>query len=292
MRCPVRRLRGPGGAGGRPRGVESSAVGETAAGRGPAVGTVVAVHNYYQQPGGEDEVFRAETRMLSAHGHTVIPYTVHNDRIGGPSRSPCRGRHGVESRVHRELRALFRQHRPAVAHFHNTFPLVSPSAYRAARAEGVPVVQTLHNFRLCCPNALFHRGGRPCEDCLGKAGALAGGGSRLLSRQPGRDRRHRGDAHGAPRPGHLPARRRRVHRAQPIRPRQVRGGRPAGGADRDQAQFLFPEPAVGEHGGGFALFIGRLVSGKGRGDAAGGLADTRAGGRRCGSSVRDRKSTC
>ena len=67
------------------------------------------------------------------------------------------------------LRALFRQHRPAVAHFHNTFPLVSPSAYRAARAEGVPVVQTLHNFRLCCPNALFHRAGRPCEDCLGKA---------------------------------------------------------------------------------------------------------------------------
>ena len=59
-------------------------------------------------------------------------------------------------------------HRPQVVHFHNTFPLMSPAAYYAARAEGVPVVQTLHNFRLLCLNALLFRDGRPCEDCLGK----------------------------------------------------------------------------------------------------------------------------
>src|SRR5204863_974672 len=71
--------------------------------------------------------------------------------------------------AYRELRDLIRAHRPAVAHFHNTFPLISPAAYYAARAGGVPVVQTLHNFRLLCPNALFFRAGRVCEDCLGKS---------------------------------------------------------------------------------------------------------------------------
>jgi hypothetical protein len=69
----------------------------------------------------------------------------------------------------RELRRLFRTHRPQIAHFHNTLPLISPAAYYAARAENVRVVQTLHNFRLLCANALLFRNGEPCEDCLGKA---------------------------------------------------------------------------------------------------------------------------
>jgi glycosyltransferase involved in cell wall biosynthesis len=55
-----------------------------------------------------------------------------------------------------------------VVHFHNTFPLISPAAYAACQRLGVPVVQTLHNFRLLCPNSLFFRDDHPCEDCLGK----------------------------------------------------------------------------------------------------------------------------
>ena len=61
-----------------------------------------------------------------------------------------------------------RRFRPDVVHFHNTFPLVSPAAYSAGRAEGAGVVQTLHNYRLLCPNALMFRDGHPCEDCLGR----------------------------------------------------------------------------------------------------------------------------
>jgi glycosyltransferase involved in cell wall biosynthesis len=238
-------------------------VGETAAGRVPTVGTVVAVHNYYQQPGGEDEVFRAETRMLGAHGHTVVPYTLHNDRIGTRAGLRIAAATVWNPESHRELRALFRQHRPAVAHFHNTFPLVSPSAYRAARAEGVPVVQTLHNFRLCCPNALFHRGGRPCEDCLGKAvpwpgvvhacyrgsrGATAAiAGMLTVHRALGTYQRDV-DVY--------------IALSRFARDKFVAGGLPA---ERIMIKpnFLFPEPAVGEHGGGFALFIGRLSPEKG-----------------------------
>src|SRR5690606_31761854 len=61
-----------------------------------------------------------------------------------------------------------------VMHCTNTFPLMSPSVYRAARAEGVPVVQSLRNYRLLCPGALFLRDGKVCEDCLGKAFAWPG----------------------------------------------------------------------------------------------------------------------
>jgi glycosyltransferase involved in cell wall biosynthesis len=57
--------------------------------------------------------------------------------------------------------------RPEVVHVHNTFPLISPSIYWAAGRAGIPVVQTLHNFRLLCPQAMFLRDGKVCIDCLG-----------------------------------------------------------------------------------------------------------------------------
>ena len=70
--------------------------------------------------------------------------------------------------VRRDLQRLIRRTRPDIAHFENTFPLVSPAAYYACHAEGVPVVQTLHNFRLLCSSGLLYRNGQVCEDCVGK----------------------------------------------------------------------------------------------------------------------------
>jgi glycosyltransferase involved in cell wall biosynthesis len=67
------------------------------------------------------------------------------------------------------LRTLLRRERPDVMHVHNTFPVISPAAYYAANAEGVPVVQTLHNYRLICPAATFFRDGHVCEDCLSRS---------------------------------------------------------------------------------------------------------------------------
>src|SRR3954452_18720116 len=130
---------------------------------------ILVVHNFYQQPGGEDRCLEAEVAMLRAHGDEVIQYTADNDPIDGMNRLKAAARTVWSRPAARELRDLIREHRPAVAHFHNTFPLISPAAYYACRAERVPVVQTLHNFRLLCPNALFFRDGKVCEDCLGKA---------------------------------------------------------------------------------------------------------------------------
>ena len=67
-----------------------------------------------------------------------------------------------------------RANRIDLVHFHNTFPLMSPSVYYAAHSAGAAVVQTLHNFRLLCPGANFFRDGKVCEKCLGKSLPLAG----------------------------------------------------------------------------------------------------------------------
>lgn len=129
---------------------------------------ILIAHNYYQQPGGEDQVFSTEADLLEAHSHQVLRYPVHNSSIEGMNPIALAGATIWSTSGYRELRALIRQKRPQVAHFHNTLPLISPAAYYAARAERVPVVQTLHNYRLLCPSAVFFRDGKVCEDCLGK----------------------------------------------------------------------------------------------------------------------------
>jgi glycosyltransferase involved in cell wall biosynthesis len=133
---------------------------------------ILLVHNYYQQPGGEDTVFRAERTLLEDAGHEVVVYERHNSEIEAYTRAQRlrlakRTIRAADS--YRDIRELAASHRPHLAHFHNTFPLVSPAGWQACRELGVPTVQTLHNYRLLCPNAVFHRNGRVCEDCLGRA---------------------------------------------------------------------------------------------------------------------------
>lgn len=129
---------------------------------------VLVVHNAYQQRGGEDAVVEAEVALLRAHGHAVELYMRHNDDAQAMG-LPALGRDTVWSpRTGRDLRLLFSQFKPDVVHVHNSFPLISPSVYWAAAQAGVPVVQTLHNFRLICPQALLLREGRICEDCVGR----------------------------------------------------------------------------------------------------------------------------
>jgi glycosyltransferase involved in cell wall biosynthesis len=134
---------------------------------------VLFVHNQYQQPsqqpGGEYIVVLAEEGVLRAAGHRVVEYIRQNDEIkdyglGSKATLPLRTVWAWDS--YREIKALLARERPDLAHFHNTFPLISPAAYYACRAAGVPVVQTLHNYRLLCPAAIFSRDGRVCEECI------------------------------------------------------------------------------------------------------------------------------
>jgi glycosyltransferase involved in cell wall biosynthesis len=99
-------------------------------------------------------------------------YERNNDELrqGGPLVSLRAGIGTVwATRSYHELKNLLGMERPDVAHFHNTFPLISPSVYYACAEAGVPVVQTLHNYRLLCPGSTFLRDGKVCEQCLGRA---------------------------------------------------------------------------------------------------------------------------
>lgn len=127
---------------------------------------VLLAHNYYRQPGGEDVVFAAEAELLRRKGHTVIEYTERNSRIDGMNRLRVAAQTVWSSPARKRLLNLLRAERPDVIHFHNTFPLLSPSVYSACRALRIPVVQSLHNPRLLCPAATFYRNGQVCEDCL------------------------------------------------------------------------------------------------------------------------------
>jgi glycosyltransferase involved in cell wall biosynthesis len=130
---------------------------------------ILLVHNAYQQPGGEDVVFQLERDMLKAAGHEIIEYRRFNDEIRDYSivrKIGLLGRTVWAADSYHDLTSLLRQHRPAIVHLHNAFPLISPSAFWACRNENVPVVQTLHNYRLLCPGGNFCRDGKPCEDCI------------------------------------------------------------------------------------------------------------------------------
>ncbi|MFC5498384.1 glycosyltransferase [Caenimonas terrae] len=129
---------------------------------------VLIAHNAYQHRGGEDAVVEAEMALLLSHGHEVATYFRHNDDIGAMSRMSASRQALWSSRTTSELTELIRTFRPDIIHAHNTLPLISPSLYWVAAQAGVPVVQTLHNFRLMCLNGLFLREGRVCEDCQGR----------------------------------------------------------------------------------------------------------------------------
>jgi glycosyltransferase involved in cell wall biosynthesis len=218
------------------------------------------VHNYYQQPGGEDVVARSEKELLSAAGNQVVEYVQHNDEIRQYGLAekltlPLRTVWARDS--YREMKALLEREQPDVAHFHNTFPLVSPAAYYACREARVPVVQTLHNYRLLCPAATFFRDEHTCEECLDHT-------------------LWRGVWHGCYRNSRaatavvalmLAVHRGRNSWAKDVncfialsefsRRKFIQGGI-AADKIRIKVNFVHPDPGCGDRSGDYALFIGRL----------------------------------
>jgi glycosyltransferase involved in cell wall biosynthesis len=131
---------------------------------------VCIFHNRYREPGGEDVAVEAQRELLSKAGHEVSLLAVDN-------RAEIRGVLSALSVARRtrwnpqtpERANAFLDENPCdVAHVHNFFPLFSPSLHHALTRRGVAVVQTLHNYRLLCANALLQRNGGPCEDCVSR----------------------------------------------------------------------------------------------------------------------------
>lgn len=224
---------------------------------------VLVVHNHYLQPGGEDQVFAAEADLLERHGHEVVRHTAHNSDTARMGKLALARTTVWSGAAHSDVQRLLRRERPDVMHVHNTLPLLSPSIYYAAQAERVPVVQTLHNYRLLCLNALLFRDGRPCEDCVGKAVPLPGvvhacyRSSRVASSVVCGML----TAHNA-----MGTWKRKVDLfivlTEAARQKFVEGGLPA---DKlfVKPNFVYPDSGVGDRRGCYALFVGRLAPEKG-----------------------------
>lgn len=131
---------------------------------------ILIVHNRYQHKGGEDAVVLSEKNLLTSYGMDVELLEANNDAIVSlrsklaASVSVFRSAHGVEL-----LEKSMARFKPDIVHVHNWFPTLSPGVFWACKKRGIPVVQTLHNYRLLCANGMLFRDGGVCEDCVGTA---------------------------------------------------------------------------------------------------------------------------
>ena len=228
---------------------------------------VLLVHNRYRTsaPSGEDAAVRNEQRMLERGGIETVLFDRCNDDLAP---STVFGKLSVATntvwsqRSRRELRLLLRRERPDLVHVHNTFAAMSPSIYGVCKEQGLPVLQTLHNFRFFCPGGLFLRDGRPCEDCVDKG---------LI--QSVRHRCYRGSLAATGTLAAMLA----VHRAIGTYDRHIdryialtefnAGRMRRAGVPSDKISvkpnFLPDPPPPGDGSGQYVAFVGRLLEGKG-----------------------------
>jgi len=130
---------------------------------------IIIVHNQYQQPGGEDVVVRQEHELLEHAGHRVCLYQRSNSQINdfvGVKQLALIPNTIWSFNSRKEFAELLKREKADLVHVHNTFMAISPSIYSVCSEQGIPIVQTLHNFRLLCPAANFFRDGIICKECL------------------------------------------------------------------------------------------------------------------------------
>lgn len=224
---------------------------------------ILSIHNTYQIRGGEDESREAEEGLMREYGHSVDCYEESNDRLKQTPAINVALRTVWSHESYREVKRRLSEKPYNVVHVQNFFPLISPSIYYAAKEMGVPVVQTLRNYRLLCPNALFFRDGGVCEECLGKfipyPGVLHG---------CYRESRAASAATAAMLTVHrtLKTWTQQVDRYIALthfaRNKLIEGGLPA---DKITVKpnFVHPDPGIGQGTGGYALYVGRLSVEKG-----------------------------
>ena len=226
---------------------------------------ILLCHNYYQHPGGEDSVYLAERDLLTHFGHQVQEYIRRNEEVhvDGCWSKVSLGLQTIwADQSSREIRTLLKREKPDIVHFHNTFPLISPAAYYPCRDAGVPVIQTVQNYRLVCPAASLYRNGHPCRECLDHS--LWRGVQHKCYRQ---SRSVTGTvalmlAFHRWRQTWSEMVDRYIVTTEFVRNKLVEGGLPAEKITV-KTNFIFPDPGMREGTGEYALCVSRLVPEKG-----------------------------
>lgn len=134
---------------------------------------VLVLHNYTKgfATGGEAHVFEDEAKLLESNGHVIHRLFISNS-------------HGTEVGIMRKVeyflkspwsdygyklvKSELKKFKPDIAHAHNFFFIFSPKIFLAFWEEKIPIVVTLHNYRLVVPCSQMIYKGKPCEICLGK----------------------------------------------------------------------------------------------------------------------------
>lgn len=224
---------------------------------------ILSIHNKYQIRGGEDESRESEECLMREHGHQVDIYEESNERLAQISALETAIRTIWSHESYQEVKRRLTKERYDVVHVQNFFPLISPSIYYAAKEKGVPIVQTLRNYRLLCPNALFFRSGQVCEDCLGKSIPYP-----AIIHSCYRDSRAASSVTVAMLTAHrtLQTWTNQVDSYIALtnfsRNKLIEGGLPAKRIIV-KSNFVHPDPGVGSGLGGYALYVGRLSVEKG-----------------------------
>jgi glycosyltransferase involved in cell wall biosynthesis len=222
---------------------------------------LLILHTHYQQPGGEDQSFASETTLLREQGHDVQTLIFHNRNMDGMSAWRQARVTLWNQETYRRTRAAIQKHHPQLVHVNNTFPIASLGVVHAAKAEQVPTIMSLRNYRLLCVNGLFFRGGNPCEQCLGRLpwrGALHGcyrksrtastvvAGMLALHRSLGTWRHVDGY----------------IALTEFARQKYLNAGFPSEKVSV-KPNFVHRDPGCGDGRGGYALYVGRLSAEKG-----------------------------
>jgi len=129
---------------------------------------ILIAHNHYREYGGEDSVVKTECELLKRYKEEVCLYERGNaefDDFSFIEKIEFLLRLGWSRKTYREIREVIKKFRPDVVHFHNIFFMLTPSVYSACQDEKVPIIHSLHNFRLLCSNGLFFRNNAVCEEC-------------------------------------------------------------------------------------------------------------------------------
>jgi len=224
---------------------------------------ILSVHSNYRIRGGEDESRAAEELLLQRMGHQINRYEENNQRMETLHPLNAATRTIWSTEAYQILQDKLINNPCDLIHVQNFFPIISPSIYYAAKTQKTPIVQTLRNYRLLCPNALFFRDGKVCEDCMGKVVPFPG------------------VVHACYRESHaasgVVAAMLTVHRTfqtwdrmvnvyialtEFARQKFIEGGLPANKIVV-KPNFVYPDPGEVEDKGEFALFVGRLSVEKG-----------------------------